>query len=99
LEYFDGATWLSSWNLADALPAAIRIRFGVVSQDELTTIAGVYADAAGKQQPTTAATPTGFVDSLANVKPRRFERILVLSSEGPPEFAPFGDDMFDGGAP
>ena len=98
LEYFDGATWFSSWDSSESLPTAIRIGFGLVSQNELKAIAAVFADTATNEQPVTPLAENDIVDPLAAIKPRRFERILVLSSEDPPEFAPFGDDEFMGGA-
>lgn len=94
-EYFDGAIWNSSWNSADALPTAVRVRFGVVSADELQKIATVFADATEQPQPATDSADDADdpdPDPLAGIAPRRFERILLLSSEDPPA-ANFGDDF------
>ena len=84
-EYFNGATWDSSWGSADTLPTAVRVRFGLVSADELQTIATVFADASEQPKATTRPASDETVDPLSAIKPRRFERIFLLSSEEPPE--------------
>lgn len=101
-QYFDGYSWRSSWDSRRqrALPVAVKIELWLVSTDELKLIRETLSpeeDAERVDEPLLAFDEELEADPLLTIRPRRYEKLVVLgASIASPEFSE-ADDAYSSG--